>query len=117
MAASFGWGFLAASTLIVGGAVALRWSIGERTLGLVMAFGSGVLISAVAFELAQEAWDKEGGRSSVALGLFAGSVTCWSTAWAAATASTRAAARPKARRSRSSSEPSSTASRSRSCSA
>ena len=77
MAASFGWGFLAASTLIVGGAVALRWSIGERTLGLVMAFGSGVLISAVAFELVQEAWDKEGGRSSVALGLFAGSVTFW----------------------------------------
>jgi len=75
--ASFGWGFLAASTLIVGSAVALRWSIGERTLGLVMAFGSGVLISAVAFELVQEAWDKEGGRSSVALGLFAGSLTFW----------------------------------------
>ena len=42
-----------------------------------MAFGSGVLISAVAFELVQEAWDREGGRSSVALGLFAGSVTFW----------------------------------------
>ena len=77
MAASFAWGFLAASTLIAGGAVALRWRIGERTLGLVMAFGSGVLISAVAFELVQEAWDREGGRSSVALGLFAGSATFW----------------------------------------
>jgi zinc transporter, ZIP family len=77
VAASFAWGFLAASTLIVGGAVALRWSIGERTLGLVMAFGSGVLISAVAFELVQEAWDREGGRTSVALGLFAGSLTFW----------------------------------------
>jgi ZIP family zinc transporter len=42
-----------------------------------MAFGSGVLISAVAFELVEEAWDREGGRSSVALGLFAGSVTFW----------------------------------------
>jgi zinc transporter, ZIP family len=77
VAASFGWGFLAASTLIVGGAVALRWSIGEQALGLVMAFGSGVLISAVAFELVQEAWDREGGRTSVALGLFAGSLTFW----------------------------------------
>jgi zinc transporter, ZIP family len=77
VAASFAWGFVAASTLIVGGAVALRWRIGERTLGLVMAFGSGVLISAVAFELVQEAWDREGGRSSVALGLFAGSATFW----------------------------------------
>ena len=74
-AAAFGWGFLAAASLIVGGAVALRWSIGARTLGLVMAFGSGVLISAVAFELVQEAWDKEGGRTSVALGLFGGSLT------------------------------------------
>jgi ZIP family zinc transporter len=74
-AASFAWGFLAAASLIAGGAVALQWSIGARTLGLVMAFGSGVLISAVAFELVQEAWDKEGGRTSVALGLFAGSLT------------------------------------------
>ena len=77
MAASFAWGFLAASALIVGGAVALRWRIGERTLGLVMAFGSGVLISAVAFELVQEAWDREGAHASVALGLFAGSATFW----------------------------------------
>jgi ZIP family zinc transporter len=77
VAASFAWGFLAASALVVGGAVALRWSIGERTLGLVMAFGSGVLISAVAFELVNEAWDRYGGRSSVALGLFAGSATFW----------------------------------------
>jgi zinc transporter, ZIP family len=77
VAASFAWGFLAASTLVVGGAVALSWRIGEQLLGLVMAFGSGVLISAVAFELVQEAWDREGGRSSVALGLFAGSATFW----------------------------------------
>jgi ZIP family zinc transporter len=76
-AAAFAWGFLAAASLIVGGAVALRWSIGARTLGLIMAFGSGVLISAVAFELVQEAWDREGGRISVALGLFAGSLTFW----------------------------------------
>jgi hypothetical protein len=32
IAASFAWGFVAASTLIAGGAVALRWSIGERML-------------------------------------------------------------------------------------
>jgi ZIP family zinc transporter len=77
LAASFAWGFAAAATLIAGGAVALRWSIGERTLGLVMACGSGVLISAVAFELVEEAWDRAGGHGSVALGLFAGSATFW----------------------------------------
>jgi ZIP family zinc transporter len=119
-AASFGWGFLAASSLIAGGAVALRWRIGEQTLGLVMAFGSGVLISAVAFELVQEAWDREGGRSSVALGLFAGSLTFWAGDLAIdrmATARARAAARPKARRSQSSSARCSTVFRSRWCSA
>ena len=74
MLASFAWGFAAAATLIVGGAFALRFPVGERALGMVMAFGSGVLISAVAFELVQEAFDKAGGGGSVALGLFAGSV-------------------------------------------
>jgi len=73
LAASFAWGFVAAATLIAGGAVALRWSIGERALGLIMAFGSGVLISAVAFELVADAWDRAGGHGTVALGLFAGS--------------------------------------------
>ena len=74
MLASFGWGFAAAATLIVGGAFALRFPVGERALGMVMAFGSGVLISAVAFELVQEAFDKAGGGGSVALGLVAGSL-------------------------------------------
>jgi zinc transporter, ZIP family len=75
MAASFAWGFAAAASLIVGGALAVWFGVGERTLGMVMAFGSGVLISAVAFELVEEAFDKAGGRGSVALGLCAGSVT------------------------------------------
>ncbi len=74
MLASFAWGFAAASTLIVGGAFALRFRVGERALGMIMAFGSGVLISAVAFELVEEAFNKAGGKGSVALGLAAGSV-------------------------------------------
>jgi ZIP family zinc transporter len=44
------WGLVASSSLIVGGVLALRLPIASRTLGLVMAFGAGVLISAVAFE-------------------------------------------------------------------
>ena len=75
MLTSFAWGFVAASSLIVGGAFALRYRISERMLGMTMAFGSGVLISAVAFELVQEAFDRAGGRGSVAIGLAAGSVT------------------------------------------
>src|SRR3954471_21054142 len=78
MLASFLWGFAGAATLIVGGAFALRWRVSDFALGLIEAFGSGVLISAVAFELVQEAFDKvhsDGARASVALGLFAGSAT------------------------------------------
>jgi ZIP family zinc transporter len=73
MLSSFAWGFIAASTLIVGGAVALRRDIGMRTLGMIMAFGSGVLISAVAFELVEEAFNRSSWQGSVGLGLFAGS--------------------------------------------
>jgi ZIP family zinc transporter len=73
MLASFGWGFLAAATLIAGGAYTLWRPVGERALGLVMAFGSGVLISAVAFELVQVAFDTSHGQGAVGLGLFAGS--------------------------------------------
>jgi hypothetical protein len=46
------WGLVGVSSLIVGGAFALRFRISQRSLGLVMGFGSGVLISAVAYELA-----------------------------------------------------------------
>jgi hypothetical protein len=49
--------------------------ISSRTLGLLMAFGSGVLISAVSFELVQEAFDTSSWHGAVALGLLAGSVS------------------------------------------
>jgi ZIP family zinc transporter len=73
MLESFAWGFVAAATLIAGGAYALQWPVHERVLGMVMAFGSGVLISAVAFELVAEAFDTSHGQGAVALGLVAGS--------------------------------------------
>jgi ZIP family zinc transporter len=75
VAGAFGWGFLAASSLIVGGLLAIWFRIGERPLGLVMAFGSGVLISAVAYELVLDAVDTSAGGEGVALGLLAGALT------------------------------------------
>ena len=68
-------GFIAAATLIAGGAVALRWHVHERLLGMVMAFGSGVLISAVSFELVEEAFNEARWGGSVATGLCAGALT------------------------------------------
>jgi ZIP family zinc transporter len=72
MAASFGWGTLAASSLVIGALVALRFRIGLRAIGLIMGFGAGVLISALAFDLVQEAVDKSSGHGWVVAGLFAG---------------------------------------------
>jgi ZIP family zinc transporter len=72
MAAAFGWGTLAASSLVIGAVVALLFPIGLRAIGLIMAFGAGVLISAVAFDLVQEAADKSSGHGWVIAGVFAG---------------------------------------------
>jgi ZIP family zinc transporter len=72
MAAAFGWGTLAASSLVIGAIVALVFRIGLRTIGLIMGFGAGVLISAVAFDLVEEAAGKSSGHGWAVAGLFAG---------------------------------------------
>ena len=72
MAAAFGWGALAASSLVIGAAAALSFRVGLRTIGLVMGFGAGVLISAVAFDLVEEAAGKASGHGAVLIGIFAG---------------------------------------------
>ncbi len=72
MAAAFGWGLLAASSLVIGAVVALRFRIKPRAIGLIMGFGAGVLISAVAFDLVEEAANKASGNGAVIVGIFAG---------------------------------------------
>lgn len=73
MREAFFWGTVAGSSLVIGGLLALRFRISNRALGLIMAFGAGVLISAVAFELVQEAFETSAGDGGVGLGIFAGS--------------------------------------------
>ena len=75
MGEAFTWGFIAASSLLLGCLLALRRPIGLRPLGLIMAFGAGVLISAVAYELVEDAFGSAGGSGAVGLGLFAGAFT------------------------------------------
>ena len=72
MSGSFLWGLFAGSSLLVGGLVALRFKLSQAWLGLIMAFGAGVLISAVAYELVGEAFATSAGSGGVALGLFVG---------------------------------------------
>jgi zinc transporter, ZIP family len=66
------WGAFASSSLLIGAVFALRVTVSRLVLGLVMGFGAGVLLSAVAFELVEEAFDTSGVLSDVATGLFAG---------------------------------------------
>jgi hypothetical protein len=72
---AFFWGAVGASSLVVGAVVALLVPIPRRVLGWIMAFGSGVLVSAVAFDLVEEAVERADGAGTVALGLAAGALT------------------------------------------
>ena len=67
------WGFVGGFALLIGAAVGLVWNVPRRVIGLVMAFGAGVLVSAVACELTAEAV-KGGGWDATAAGLAAGSL-------------------------------------------
>ncbi len=72
---AFLWGLLATSSLILGGIIASRFSFGKRTLGVVMAFGAGTLISAISYELIFEAVKLAKGTGFPAFGFFTGAFT------------------------------------------
>jgi ZIP family zinc transporter len=74
------WGFVGGFALLIGAIVGLKARTGQRTIGLVMAFGAGVLISALAFELTEESF-KRGGAVSVTLGLAAGGILFFAGDW------------------------------------
>ena len=72
---SFFWGLLATSSLIVGGLIAIHFSSSKRTLGIIMAFGAGTLISAISYELIFEAVTLAKGSGFPAFGFFMGAFT------------------------------------------
>ena len=81
MGEALAWGVIAASSLVIG-ALFVMWRTPARsTLGLVMAFGAGVLISAVAYDLIADAIDTGGKYWPVALGLAAGALTFYAGDW------------------------------------
>jgi ZIP family zinc transporter len=75
MGAAFFWGALGGAALLLGAVVALRINIDRHLLGTIMGFGSGVLISAVAYDLVEEAFDTSRGAGGVAIGFAAGALT------------------------------------------
>jgi len=72
---AFLWGLLATSSLIIGGIIAVRFSLSHRTIGIVMGFGAGTLISAISYELIYEAVAMGKGTGFPAFGLFVGAAT------------------------------------------
>ncbi|RAK58162.1 ZIP family zinc transporter [Phenylobacterium deserti] len=65
------WGLLSGSALILGAAVGYFARVPARLIAAIMAFGAGVLISALSFELMDEAW-RRGGLNATAVGFLGG---------------------------------------------
>jgi ZIP family zinc transporter len=74
------WGFVGGVALIVGAVIGLLFRSAAKAVGLIMAFGSGVLISALAFELTAEAFRRGGGLPVVG-GLAAGALAFFVGDW------------------------------------
>jgi zinc transporter, ZIP family len=67
------WGLLAGGALLIGAGVGYFTQVSQPVIAAVMAFGSGVLISALSFELMEKAYEK-GGFDSTALGFVGGAI-------------------------------------------
>ena len=64
-------GLFSGSALVLGAAVAWHSHVSQKIIAAIMAFGSGVLISALSFELMDEAF-KTGGFNSTSIGFVGG---------------------------------------------
>src|SRR5215207_11045944 len=67
------FGVVASSALVIGAVVGSVWQPPQKVTGVLLAFASGALISALAFELFEEAFEL-GGAVRSGLGLLAGAV-------------------------------------------
>jgi len=65
------WGFVAGSALVLGAALGYFARMTQRAIAMIMAFGAGVLISALSFDLMDEAY-RMGGFDSTAIGFLGG---------------------------------------------
>jgi ZIP family zinc transporter len=74
------WGLVGGFALVLGAVIGLTVPTSQRVIGLVMGFGAGALISALAFDLTEEAF-RQGGADAVAVGLAAGAMTFFAGDW------------------------------------
>lgn len=74
------WGLISGGALVVGAGIGYLVSVPQRLIAAIMAFGSGVLISALSFELTDEAY-KTGGFASTAVGFLGGAIAYTLANW------------------------------------
>ena len=73
MLMSLWFGVIASSALLLGALIGVRFELPKRLLAMLLAFAAGSLITALAFELFQDAYER-GGIIRAAAGLLVGSV-------------------------------------------
>ena len=74
------WGFVAGAALLIGAAAGYLAPVPRRIAAAIMAFGAGVLISALSFDLMAEAY-KAGGFDSTSIGFLAGAAIYTGANW------------------------------------
>ncbi|HKU89686.1 MAG TPA: hypothetical protein VJP84_07820 [Steroidobacteraceae bacterium] len=74
------WGLLAGAALVLGAVIGYCVRVPRRLIAAIMAFGSGVLISALSFELMDEAYQR-GGFGATALGFVIGAAIYTGANW------------------------------------
>ncbi|APH03765.1 ZIP family metal transporter [Bacillus weihaiensis] len=67
------WGAFAGSSILLGALIGLYMNLPKKITGLIMSFGTGVLIGAASFELLSEAVN-EGGIMATSIGFLSGSL-------------------------------------------
>jgi len=79
MLAAFLWGGLAAASLLIGYFLAER-RLSNRTIGMIMGFGAGALLSAIAYELIPESMIQDQGVG-IAITFCIGAITFFVADW------------------------------------
>ncbi|MBV9772890.1 MAG: ZIP family zinc transporter [Gemmatimonadetes bacterium] len=74
------WGFVAGAALLLGAAAGYYARVPQRLIAGIMAFGSGVLISTLSFDLMDEAY-RRGGFDSTAVGFLVGAAIFTGANW------------------------------------
>lgn len=67
------FGFIGGAALLIGVLIGIYLKLSKRTIALIMAFGAGVLICALSFDLMEEAYAR-GGFDSVSIGFLVGAL-------------------------------------------